>query len=228
MRSSAASTPSLEAFRQRVKEQNAARIIHTSRKLRRRRRARWPGPVWRHGRRGDLPTSCWLNIGAWVARRAAAGRQPAAGRGDGLNRQAVAEGQLWRLWTGQFCHWSVLHLAGNLAAAVAICVIAGRPIRSWFTALPLVAPLLSLFLLVAVPGLERYRGLSGLVAMLVVGAAIEGGLVGRILAVAYLAKLGSMPSPAVNPRSCRKASPSPGRPIWVDCCWASPPPAGFI
>lgn len=107
-----------------------------------------------------------------------------------LNRQAVAEGQFWRLWTGQFCHWSVLHLAGNLAAAVAICVIAGRPIRPWLSVLPVVAPLLSLFLLVAVPGLERYRGLSGLVAMLVVGAAIEGGLVGRILAVAYLAKLG--------------------------------------
>ncbi len=107
-----------------------------------------------------------------------------------LNHQAVAGGQLWRLWTGQFCHWSLLHLAGNLAAAVAICVIAGRPIRPWLAALPLAAPLLSLFLLAAAPGLERYRGLSGLIAVLVVGTAVEGGLVGRLLAAAYVAKLG--------------------------------------
>lgn len=107
-----------------------------------------------------------------------------------LNRQAVAEGQLWRLWTGQFCHWSALHLAGNLAAVAAICLIAGRPIRPWLAALPLVTPLLSLFLLAAAPELERYRGLSGLVAMLVVGAAVEGGLVGRLLVAAYLVKLG--------------------------------------
>lgn len=107
-----------------------------------------------------------------------------------LNRQAVAEGQLWRLWTGQFCHWSMLHLAGNLAAVAAICVIAGRPIRSWLAALPVMAPLLSLLLLITAPALEHYRGLSGLIAVLVVGAAVEGRHVGRLLAAAYVAKLG--------------------------------------
>ena len=107
-----------------------------------------------------------------------------------LNRQAVAEGQLWRLWTGQFCHWSALHLAGNLAAVAAIGVIAGRPIVRWLALLPLAAPVLSIFLLATAPAITYYRGLSGLVALLVVGAAVEGGTVGRWLAAAYLAKLG--------------------------------------
>ena len=106
-----------------------------------------------------------------------------------LNRQAVAEGQLWRLWTGQFCHWSGLHLAGNLAAAAAIGVIAGRPVRRWLAALPLAAPLLSLFLLLAAPGLESYRGLSGLVGVLVAAAVVEGGTPGRLLGLAYLGNL---------------------------------------
>ena len=104
-------------------------------------------------------------------------------------RDALAQGELWRLWTGQFCHWSGLHLAGNLAAAAAIGVIAGRPVRRWLAALPLAAPLLSLFLLAAVPGLDSYRGLSGLVGVLIAGAVLEGGTPGRLLGVAYLGKL---------------------------------------
>ena len=104
-------------------------------------------------------------------------------------REAIAHFELWRLWTGQFCHWSLPHLAGNLAAVVAIGVIAGRPIRRWLAALPLAAPLLSVYLLVAVPGLDSYRGLSGLVGVLIAGAVLEGGTPGRLLGVAYLGKL---------------------------------------
>lgn len=72
---------------------------------------------------------------------------------------------------------------------MAIGVIAGRPIRRWLAALPLAAPLLSVYLLVAVPGLDSYRGLSGLVGVLVAGAVLEGGTPGRLLGVAYLGKL---------------------------------------
>lgn len=104
-------------------------------------------------------------------------------------RGAIGHDEPWRLWTGQFCHWSGLHLAGNLAAAAAIGVIAGRPVRRWLAALPLVAPLLSLFLLVAAPGLESYRGLSGLVGVLVAAAVVEGGTPGRLLGIVYLGKL---------------------------------------
>lgn len=106
-----------------------------------------------------------------------------------LRRDALARGELWRLWTGQFCHWSGLHLAGNLAAVAAVVVVIGRSARGWLATLPLAAPLLSLFLLAADPALTHYRGLSGLVALLVVGAAVDGGPVGRLLAAAYGAKL---------------------------------------
>lgn len=111
--------------------------------------------------------------------------------GDGVeyDRAALAHGELWRLWSGQFCHWSALHLVGNLAALTGVAIVAGRTIRRWLALLPIAAPLLSVFLYFAAPSLERYRGLSGLVALLVVGAAIEGGTVGRLLAVAYLGKL---------------------------------------
>ncbi len=104
-------------------------------------------------------------------------------------RGAIGHDEPWRLWTGQFCHWSGLHLAGNLAAAAAIGVIIGRPVRRWLAVLPLVAPLLSLFLLVAAPGLESYRGLSGLVGVLVAAAVVEGGTPGRLLGIVYLGKL---------------------------------------
>jgi rhomboid family GlyGly-CTERM serine protease len=106
-----------------------------------------------------------------------------------FNRSAIFGGQLWRLWTGQFCHWSILHLAGNLAAVAGLALVAGKPISRWLILLPIAAPLLSLFLLATTPDLEHYRGLSGLVVMLVVGAAIEGGTVGRILALAWVGKL---------------------------------------
>jgi rhomboid family GlyGly-CTERM serine protease len=104
-------------------------------------------------------------------------------------RNAIASGQWWRLWTGQFCHWSALHLAGNLAAVAGLALVAGKPIRRWLVLLPVAAPLLSLFLMATTPELEHYRGLSGLVAMLVVGAAVEGGSIGRLLALAWVGKL---------------------------------------
>lgn len=106
------------------------------------------------------------------------------------SRQAIGEGQWWRLWTGQFCHWSPLHLTGNLAAIGAIALITGRGIWRWLCTLPLLAPLLSLFLLASAPALSHYRGLSGLVGVLVVGAMLDGGTIGRLLGLGYLAKLG--------------------------------------
>ncbi len=106
-----------------------------------------------------------------------------------FDRGAIAGGEIWRLWTGQLCHWSSLHLVGNLAAVAALTVIAGKPLRRWLALLPLAAPLLSLALLSLLPELQTYRGLSGLVAVLVVGVAIDGGMIGRIAALAWGAKL---------------------------------------
>ena len=105
------------------------------------------------------------------------------------DRSAIARGEWWRLWSGQFCHWSALHLFGNLAALAGVAIIAGQAIRRWLALLPVAAPLLSAFLLIAAPALEHYRGLSGLVALLVIGTAVEGGVIGRGLGLAYLGKL---------------------------------------
>ncbi len=106
------------------------------------------------------------------------------------DREAIVSGQLWRLWTGQFSHWSSLHLIGNLAAAALVIVIGGRAMRDWLSLVPAVAPLLSMFIWFAAPAIAHYRGMSGLVAFLVTGAAVEGGVAGRLLGVAYVAKLG--------------------------------------
>jgi rhomboid family GlyGly-CTERM serine protease len=106
-----------------------------------------------------------------------------------FDRQAIFTGEWWRLWTGQFAHWSILHLAGNLAALAGLCIIGGRALWCWITLLPVAAPLLSGLLLAAAPRLMHYRGLSGLLAFLLVGTAIEGGTAGRMLAVAYVLKL---------------------------------------
>lgn len=120
------------------------------------------------------------------------------------SREALARGELWRLWTGPFSHWSTLHLAGNLAAATALSLLIGARAQRWIAVLPLAAPLLSLFLLVGAPTLQHYRGLSGLLGVLVVGAAVEGGGVGRLIAILYLAKLTfdaveHLPSPLLPP-----------------------------
>lgn len=105
------------------------------------------------------------------------------------SRDALARGELWRLWTGPFSHWSAPHLAGNLAAAAALGLLIGAPARRWIAVLPLAAPLLSAFLLIGAPALQHYRGLSGLLGVLVVGAAVDGGRTGRLVAGLYLAKL---------------------------------------
>lgn len=106
-----------------------------------------------------------------------------------FDRQAILGGELWRLWTGQFCHWSSLHLAGNMAALAALSLIGGRGMRRWLALLPVISPLLSLTLLGLLPELQHYRGASGLVAVLAIGVATEGGLIGCLVAVAWLAKL---------------------------------------
>lgn len=106
-----------------------------------------------------------------------------------FDREAISNGEVWRLWTGQLCHWSILHLIGNLAAVIALMVIGGKPLLRWLALLPIGAPLLSLALLGLLPELHSFRGLSGLVAMLVVGVAIDGGMIGRVVALAWGTKM---------------------------------------
>ncbi len=82
-----------------------------------------------------------------------------------LEAAPLAQAAYWRLWTGQFCHWSIPHLLANLLAVAGLGWVAGRRLLPGLALLPLVAPLLSLGLLL-VPELGAYRGSSGLVAFL--------------------------------------------------------------
>lgn len=75
---------------------------------------------------------------------------------------ALAAGQPWRAWSAAWVHYSVLHLAANLAGCAlvgALGWVARVPLRSavvWFVAWPLTQ-----LGLLARPDLLHYGGLSG-------------------------------------------------------------------
>lgn len=91
-----------------------------------------------------------------------------------LDRTALAGGQLWRLWTGHWVHFSGSHLLWNLA----VLVVAGawlervRPGRLWRHGL-FAAPCIGLAVLACEPGLHLYGGLSGLATGVVVLLALH-------------------------------------------------------
>ena len=128
-----------------------------------------------------------------------------------LNTGPLALLEPWRLWTSQFCHWSPLHLAANLAALGGLWLVAGRALLPRLALLPLVAPLLSLGLL-GVPGLAHYRGLSGLVAFLVGTLARDARWPVRLLMLGFGLKLG------VDALSGTSA-PSPFLPDTIQTTW---------
>jgi rhomboid family GlyGly-CTERM serine protease len=85
------------------------------------------------------------------------------------DRSAILQGEWWRLWTGHWMHFSFSHLAWNLV------VLLGA--GAWLERLQpnrlpgfllLVAPLISVILLIGEPGMQSYGGLSGLAVGVVV------------------------------------------------------------
>jgi rhomboid family GlyGly-CTERM serine protease len=92
-------------------------------------------------------------------------------------REAVLGGEIWRLWSGHVVHYSARHaLLDGLAASILALALA-RAGAGWgpLPRLLLIAPILSLVLLLAVPDMAVYRGASGL------GMALAGMLL-RVLA----------------------------------------------
>lgn len=92
-----------------------------------------------------------------------------AGRILDLDRGALARGEVWRLLTGHLTHWSFDHLAWDvLAFAVlgAACEIVDR--RRFLLCLAVASVTISLGLVWLLPGIETYRGLSGVDASLLV------------------------------------------------------------
>jgi rhomboid family GlyGly-CTERM serine protease len=85
------------------------------------------------------------------------------------DRTALLHGEWWRLWTGHWVHFSVSHLAWNLAVLLAAGawlehLQPGRLLRYLLVA----APVLSGIFLIGEPAMQVYGGLSGLATGVVV------------------------------------------------------------
>lgn len=88
------------------------------------------------------------------------------------DRGAILSGELWRLWSGHFVHFSLPQALADALVLFAMGALA-EPIvgtRRLVLALALGAPLISLGLLAAAPALAEYRGASGIGVMLAVAA----------------------------------------------------------
>ena len=82
-------------------------------------------------------------------------------------RDAISRGDLWRALTGHLVHFSPSHAGWNLAGFVglgATCELSSR--RRFAVAVVLAIIGISAALWISLPGLETYRGLSGVNAAL--------------------------------------------------------------
>ncbi len=80
------------------------------------------------------------------------------------SRQAIGEGQWWRLWSGHLLHSNNAHLLLNLGGLTLIFALHQPHYRFWpmlMLSLGMMA-LISLGILYWVPGISRYVGLSAL------------------------------------------------------------------
>ena len=95
--------------------------------------------------------------------------------GLAFDRQAILGGEVWRLWTGHWVHFSNQQLLLDTSTLVLAAAVAQREFGPRFITKVLVfgMPALSIGLLVVAPELAYYRGASGLVMLLafVAGAA---------------------------------------------------------
>lgn len=83
-----------------------------------------------------------------------------------FDRQAVKAGEVWRVLTGHWVHWSLDHLAWDLAAfagLAAACELApGCGRKRLLATVGLAAIAIPAVLWLALPGIPTYRGLSGI------------------------------------------------------------------
>lgn len=107
------------------------------------------------------------------------------------DRTAIAAGELWRVVTCHWTHWSFDHLAWDVAAFGMLVVIAWRAsAKRLLLALALSAVLIPPAVWIVLPEMGAYRGLSGidsalftLVAATVLKEEIEAGRRGMALAI---------------------------------------------
>ena len=92
---------------------------------------------------------------------------------DALDRAAVLDGEIWRLWTGHLVHGSPYHLAWDVAALVGLGLLFERALGRHFTRLVLVGgAFVGGGVLALQPGVETYLGLSGVLNTIWVGGAV--------------------------------------------------------
>ena len=95
-------------------------------------------------------------------------------------REKIVAGQIWRLWTAHFVHFSPSHLVWNaLVLALAGAAVERRDRRVAVALWVVAAPVVTWFALASDPGLASYGGLSGLAVSAVVWLALEGCLTAR-------------------------------------------------
>jgi len=92
------------------------------------------------------------------------------------DRAAILHGEVWRLVTGHFSHWSPAHLRYDVLAFAILGAICERRGRRLFAAVVVATALVvSLFLLAFRPEVELYRGLSAIDSALWVWTAFIAG-----------------------------------------------------
>jgi rhomboid family GlyGly-CTERM serine protease len=109
-------------------------------------------------------------------------------------RTAIAAGESWRVITCHWTHWSLDHLGWDLAAFSVLVLIGWRAnAKRLLLALALSAVLIPLAVWVVLPGMNGYRGLSGidsalftLVAVTVLQEEIMAGRRGMAIAIALV------------------------------------------
>lgn len=91
------------------------------------------------------------------------------------NRLALSHGEVWRLVTGHFTHWTANHLVWDAVTFIACAAIIEQHSRRGLLMIFLGAAIaVSTALLLCTPDLARYRGLSGVDSALFVSAACLG------------------------------------------------------
>ena len=83
------------------------------------------------------------------------------------DREAIAGGEIWRIFTGHWTHWNAEHLLWDVIVFVVLgmaCERFGR--RGYILCIVAGAPIISLAVWAVLPHMQYYRGLSGLDAAL--------------------------------------------------------------
>lgn len=84
------------------------------------------------------------------------------------DRSAILAGEIWRLWTGHWVHFSIQQFFMDVSTLLLVGVLAEREFGARLTALVLWLgmPAISLGLLLLAPDLHEYRGASALAVLL--------------------------------------------------------------